>query len=194
DTNAVGGGLTAQPFTGTYSIGADHRGVMSFNIAGRTKRFAMAMRADGSAKFIETDAAGSAGTIGSGAIEKSRPAAFSTAQMAGEYAFGIAGQDDTNDRATIVGRFTSSGNGTLTNVAGDVNAYGTVSALTFSSATYTVSNVTTGRGTMHLSFQFSGGPASLDLVFYVVNGGKLFAMVNDTVTPATPLLNGTVLR
>ena len=35
---------------------------------------------------------------------------------------------------------------------------------------------------------------SLDLVFYVVNGGKLFAMVNDTVTPATPLLNGTVLR
>src|SRR5881628_3779935 len=43
DTNAVGGGLTAQPFTGTYSIGADHRGVMSFDIAGATKRFAIAM-------------------------------------------------------------------------------------------------------------------------------------------------------
>ena len=44
DTNAVGGGLTAQPFTGTYSIGADHRGVMTFNIAGGTKRFAIADR------------------------------------------------------------------------------------------------------------------------------------------------------
>src|SRR6267378_7632015 len=28
DTNTVGGGGAAQTFTGTYSIGADHRGVM----------------------------------------------------------------------------------------------------------------------------------------------------------------------
>ena len=194
DTNAAGGGLTAQGFIGTYSIGADHRGVMTLNVAGSTKKFAIAMLADGSAKFIETDAVGGAGTIGSGRIEKSTPAAFSTAQITGEYAFGIAGQDNTNNRAAIIGRFTSGGNGTLTNVAGDVNAYGTVSALTFSSATYTVSNAATGRGTMHLSFQFSGGAVSLDLVFYVVNGEKLFAMVNDTVTRVTPLLNGTVLR
>ena len=194
DTNAAGGGLTAQAFTGTYSIGADHRGVMTLSVAGATKRFAIAMLTDGSAKFIEMDATGGAGTIGSGRIEKSTPTAFSTAQITGEYAFGIAGQDNTNNRAAIVGRFTSGGNGTFTNVAGDVNAYGTVSALTFTSATYTVSDAATGRGMMHLSFQFSGGPVNLDLVFYVVNGGKLFAMVNDTVTRVTPLLNGTVLR
>jgi len=194
DTNAVGGGLAAQGFTGTYSIGADHRGVMTLNVAGSTKKFAIATLADGSAKFMETDAVGGAGTIGSGSIEKSDATAYSTAQINGNYAFGIAGQDNTNNRAAIVGRFTSSGNGTLTNVAGDVNAYGTVSALTFSSATYTVSNTATGRGTMHLSFTFSGGAASMNFAFYIVNSGKLFAMVTDTVTRVTPLLNGIVQR
>jgi len=194
DTNAVGGGVAAQGFTGTYSIGADHRGLMTLNIGGSTKKFAIATLADGSAKFIETDAVGRSGTIGSGSIEKSSPAAFSTAQITGEYAFGIAGQDNTNNRAAIVGRFTSSGNGTLTNVAGDVNAYGTVSALTFSSATYTVSNMATGRGTMHLSFTFTGGAVNLNFAFYIVNNGKLFAMVTDTVTRVTPLLNGIVQR
>jgi len=76
---------------------------MTFNIGGGTKKFAIATLADGSAKFIETDAAGGAGTIGSGRIEKSTPAAFSTAQITGEYAFGIAGQDNANNRATITG-------------------------------------------------------------------------------------------
>jgi hypothetical protein len=194
DTNAVGGGLAAQGFTGTYSIGADHRGVMALNIGGSTKRFAIATLADGSAKFIETDAVGGAGTIGSGRIERSDASAYSTAQINGNYALGIAGQDNMNNRAAIVGRFTSAGAGTLTNVAGDVNAYGTVSALTFSSATYTVSNTATGRGTMHLSFTFSGGATSLNLAFYIVNSGKLFAMVTDPVTHTTPLLNGIVQR
>src|SRR5256884_3181652 len=73
DTNAVGGGLTAQPFTGSYSIGADQSGVMTFNIAGGTRRFAIAMPADGSAKFIETDAAGSGGPICYGRTEKYTP-------------------------------------------------------------------------------------------------------------------------
>jgi hypothetical protein len=36
DTNGVGAGtaLAAQAFTGTYAIGADHRGVMTLNIGG----------------------------------------------------------------------------------------------------------------------------------------------------------------
>jgi len=194
DTNGVDGGSTAQGFTGSYSIGADHRGTMTFNVAGATLKLAIAMLADGSAKFIKTDAAGGTGIIGSGSIEKSNPAAFNSAQITGEYAFGIAGQDNLNNRAAIAGRFTSNGAGALANVAGDVNAYGVVSPLTFTAASYTVSNTATGRGTMHLSFQFSGGAVGMDFVFYIVNSGKLFTMVNDAVTRATPLLNGTVQR
>src|SRR5258708_19784940 len=66
--------------------------------------------------------------------------------------------------------------------------------MTFSAARYTVSNAATGRGTMHFAFTFGGAPGSLNFVLYVVNSGKFFAMENDVVTTATPLLNGTVMQ
>src|SRR3979490_441648 len=48
DTNGVGAGaaLAAQAFTGTYSIGADHRGVMTLNIGGGIAKLAFAMMAN----------------------------------------------------------------------------------------------------------------------------------------------------
>src|SRR5260370_22609642 len=61
-------------------------------------------------------------------------------------------------------------------------------------ANYTVSNTATGRGAMSLAFTFGGAPDTLNFVFYVVNSGKLFVMESDTVTTATPLLNGAVVR
>src|SRR5438874_6048223 len=106
DANGVGPGaaLTAQAFTGTYSIGADNRGVMTLNIPGGA-RLAFAMTANGSAQFIEFDASGRAGTIGSGKIEKSDTPAYSAAAISGDYAFGADGFDDSNNRAVICGRF-----------------------------------------------------------------------------------------
>jgi hypothetical protein len=193
DTNgaSTGSGAAAFTFTGTYAIGADHRGVMT--IQGGAK-LAFAMMANGNAQFIEFDASGGSGTIGSGTMEKADTTAYSIAKIAGDYAFGAAGFDNTNNRAAIVGRFTSNGTGTLTNEIGDVNAYGTDYAMNFTAANYAVSNTATGRGTMHLSFTFGGAPDSLNFVFYVVNSGKLFVMENDVVTTATPLLNGVVVR
>jgi hypothetical protein len=47
----------AQPFTGTYSIGADNRGVMNLVIPGGGT-LAFAMMANGNAKFVEIDASG----------------------------------------------------------------------------------------------------------------------------------------
>jgi hypothetical protein len=196
DTNGIGAGakLAAQPFTGTYSIGADNRGVMTLNISGGSARLAFAMLANGNAQFIEFDASGGAGTIGSGTMEKVDTSAYSTARITGDYAFGAAGLDNSNSRASLQGRFTSNGTGTLTNAAGDVNAYGTDYLMNFTAANYAVSNATTGRGTMHLAFTFGGTPDSLNFVFYAVNSGKLFVMENDAVTTATPLLNGVVVQ
>jgi hypothetical protein len=196
DTNGVGAGATvaAQSFTGTYSIGADNRGVMTLNIAGGTAKLAFAMTANGNAQFIEFDASGGAGKIGSGTMEKVDTTAYNTARITGDYAFGAAGSDNANNRAAIEGRFTSNGAGTLTNAAGDLNAYGTTFQMNFTAANYTVSNTATGRGTMHLAFTFGGTPGSLNFAFYVVNSGKLFVMENDMVTTATPLLNGVVVQ
>src|SRR5437588_186495 len=190
---ALGAVLTAQAFTGTYSIGADNRGVMTLNIPGGAK-FAFAMTANGNAQFIEFDASGGAGTIGSGKIEKSDTSGYSAAAISGDYAFGADGFDDSNNRAAIAGRFTSNGAGALTNEAADINAYGTTSSMTFSSANYTVSDTATGRGTINFAFSIGGSPFNLNFVFYVVNAGKLFAMGNDPVSASTPLLNGVVLR
>ena len=193
DTNGAGpgSGTVAQTFTGTYAIGADHRGVMT--IQGGAK-LAFAMMANGNAQFIEFDASGGSGTIGSGTMEKADTAAYNSAKITGDYAFGAAGFDNANNRAAIEGRFTSNGTGTLTSAAGDVNAYGTDYAMNFTAASYMVSDTATGRGTMHFAFTFGGAPANLNFVFYVVNSGKLFAMENDAVTTATPLLNGVVVQ
>ena len=194
-TNAAGTGATSpQAFTGTYAIGADNRGVMTLNFSGSSAKLAFAMMANGDAQFIEFDAAGGAGTIGSGTMEKADTTAFSTARITGDYAFGAAGFDNGSNRAAIEGRFTSNGTGTLSNAAGDVNGYGTDYPMIFSAATYAVSSTATGRGTMHLAFTFGGTPDSMNFVFYVVNSEKLFVMESDPVTAATPLLNGAVVQ
>jgi hypothetical protein len=196
DNNGVGplAALTAQSFTGTYAIGADHRGAMTLNIGGGSTKLAFAMMVNGNAQFIEFDAAGGAGTIGSGTMEKVDTTAYNTAKISGDYAFGVAGLDHLNSRAAIAGRFTSNGAGTLLNAAGDVNAYGTAYSMSFTAANYTVSDTTAGRGTMNLAFLFGGARANLNFVFYIVNAGKLFLMERDAVTTSTPLLNGVVLR
>src|SRR5882724_4275315 len=194
DTNAVGGAGAAQTFTGTYSIGADKRGVMTLNFSGSSAKLAFAMLADGNAQFIKFDASGGSGTIASGTMEKTDTTAFSTARIIGDYAFGAAGFDNTNNRASIEGRFTSNGTGALTSTAGDVNGYGTDYPMTFTAANYTVSNTATGRGTMNFTFTFGGTTDIMNFVFYVINSGKLFVMESDTVKPATPLLNGVVVQ
>jgi hypothetical protein len=192
-TNGVGAGAASpQSFTGTYTIGADNRGVMTLSFSGSSAKLAFAMMANGNAQFIKFDASGGTGTIGSGTMEKADTTAYSTSRITGDYAFGAAGFDNTNNRAAIAGRFTSNGTGTLTNAAGDVNAYGNAFSMSFTAANYTVSNTATGRGTMHLAFTFGGTPDSMNFVFYIVNSGKLFVMESDTVTTATPLLNGVV--
>src|SRR5467141_480499 len=194
-TNGVGAGASSpQSFTGTYSIGADNRGVMTLNFAGSSAKLAFAMTANGNAQLIEFDASGGAGTIGSGTMEKADTTAYSTARITGDYAFGAAGLDNVNNRAAIEGRFTSNGTGTLTNAAGDVNAYGTDYPMNFTAANYAVTNTATGRGAMNLAFTFGGTADSLNFVFYVVNSGKLFVMESDPVTTATPLLNGGVVQ
>src|SRR5258708_5968100 len=142
DANGLGSGaaLTAQAFTGTYTIGADHRGVMNLVIGSSSKTLAFVMLANGNADFVEADAAGGSGTISSGTMEKADTAAYSTARITGDYAFGAAGFDNVNNRAAIEGRFTSSGTGTLTNLVGDVNGYGTDYAIKFTAVTLTGSS------------------------------------------------------
>src|SRR6202795_569894 len=183
----------AQTFTGTYSIGADQRGVMSLNIPGGGT-LAFAMTANGNAKFVEIDAGGGHGTVGSGTVERADTTAYSTAKIAGDYAFGVAGFDQSNNRTAIAGRFTANGSGMLSNGAADANQSGTFTTLSVFAASYMVTDTAIGRGIINLPALLGGAPQNLDYVFYVVNAGKLFAMEMDAVSPLTPVLNGTILQ
>jgi hypothetical protein len=194
DGNGVGPGtvFTQQPFTGTYTIGADNRGMMTVSIAGVAYQLAFAMRANGNAQFIEFDPPG--GSIGSGSMEKADTTAFSTAKITGDYAFGLVGFDLSSNRMAFAGRVTSDGAGNLTNGAGDINAHGTLGSAIFTSSIYTVSDTTNGRGTMTMRFSFGGTAYTRNFVFYIVNSGKLFAMETDPLMGSTPLLSGVVLQ
>jgi hypothetical protein len=183
----------AQPFTGTYSIGADHRGVMTLNIPGGGT-LAFVMTANGNAKFVEVDAGGGHGTVGSGSMEKVDTTAYSTAKIVGDYAFGAAGLDQSNNRTAIAGRFTANGSGMVSNGAADVNQSGKFTTLNVFIATYMVTDTTTGRGVINFPPLLGGAPQNLDFVFYIVNAGKLFAMEADVLSSLTPALNGMLLQ
>jgi len=183
----------AQTFTGTYAIGADHRGVMDLNIPGGG-RLAFAIMANGNAQFIEIDAAGGVGEVGSGTMERVDTTAYNTAKITGDYAFGVVGLDFWNNRTAIAGRLTANGAGTFTNGVADINQSGRFTSYsTFATANYTVSDTTSGRGIMILP-PLPGALQPLNFAFYIVNSGKLFAMEIDAVTIMTPLLNGVVLQ
>ncbi len=184
---------SALTFTGTYAIGADQRGVMNLNIPGGGT-LAFAMMTNGNAQFVEVDAAGGTGTVGSGTMEKVDTAAFNTAKITGDYAFGFTGLDGFNDRTMLAGRFTANGLGTFTNGAADSSRSGIFGGAPFAAGNYTVIDSITGRGIMDLPPLVGGLAQNLNFIFYVVNAGKLFAMEIDAVTSVTPLLNGVVLQ
>lgn len=195
DTNGIGlpEKLIAQPFTGTYQIDADHRGIMTLNIPGGGS-LAFVMMANGNAKFVEIDASGGKGTVGSGIMEKADVTAYSTSKIAGNYAFGVAGLDQSNNRVAIAGHVLATGSGMFTDGAVDVNQAGMFTTLNTFAATYVVTDSASGRGMMVFPPVLGGAPQNLNFVLYVANSGKLFAMETDAVTPVTPLLNGSMLQ
>jgi len=196
DTNGVVSGSvqTAQPFAGTYSIGADNRGQMTFNLPGGSKTFAFAVTAEGNARFTEFDAAGGAGTVGTGTIEKADTSAYDTAKITGDYAFGVDGYDASDTRTAFAGRLTANGAGVFSSEAADINVAGTGSPVAFTSADYSVTDTATGRGTMNMATVVEGQSRNFNFVFYIVNAGKVFAMETDSVSGSTALLNGLILQ
>lgn len=195
DSNGVGPmeKAVALAFTGTYSIGADNRGLMNLNIPGGGT-LAFAMLENGNARLVEVDATGGHGTVGSGAIEKADTTAYATAKVAGNYAFGAAGFDQSNNRTAVAASFTANGIGTLSNGAADVNQSGMFTTLNLLAGTYMVTDTATGRGVINLPPLIGGNLTNLDFAFYVVNSGKLFAMEMDAVSPTAPLLTGAWLQ
>jgi hypothetical protein len=166
---------------GTYTIGFDNRGVLSYTDAsGHTFTFDLALSAVGSAStgasaqgaMIETDASGDNFT---GSFALQNPSAFNTTVLAGGYAFGFSGWDSTANPDVVVGSASIAG-GALSNGLLDENDGGTVSSAVSFTGSLNISS--SGRGTI------SSSTAQANFTFYVVSKTEWFAIAYDRTTGA----------
>jgi len=178
-----------------YKIGSDARGCMAITTTAGTQNYRFSLGASGNGHIIDFD---TTGPFTTGVLRKQTPAAFSTAQVTGNYAFGAASPLDS---AQGGGKFAAAGvinlsGGSITGGSVDYNLYnatantitldGVLNATTWPSSpisfgtggSYSVSG-TNGRGT--LSFTPSGGSAVNEYI-YVVSSTELLIMSSDART------------
>ncbi|MGA8150578.1 MAG: putative Ig domain-containing protein [Terriglobales bacterium] len=178
-----------QSFSGTYLIGLENLGTMTFTGMGRT--FALSMTADGNAKIIEFDTTGAQAT---GVLLKQDASAFSTAQIAGTFAFGLLGADPQGNRFAMAGEFSADGLGGLS--AGEFDSDGSAGAahaVVFSGG-YSIPTVAvpSGRGTMTISVP---GQGTTNYSFYVVSANELLAIeIDQVVGQSRRLVGGPILK
>jgi Putative Ig domain len=176
-------GLAIQ--SGTYSVGADHRGIITFtNSSGATYTIAIALGSlvggtgeKGSA--VEFDASG---YLMSGFIELQSIPAFLNAAVRGDYAFGFSGSDMAGNRMAVAGQFTADGSGGITGGVFDIDDSGTpVSSVAIANtSTYNIdASSGTGRGTATIN---GISPAPTDYVFYVVSASRMLVVSTDTAS------------
>lgn len=198
DINNTGGlPPVNETFSGTYSIGQDGLGYMTFNVlTGGTgsRSFSLSMMANGSANLIEFDDS-TGGFINntarnSGVLMRQDTTAFSGAPAAGNYAFGFVGIDSSKNRLGEAGSFTSNGSGGLTSVSLDSNDAGTLFSGSGLGGASTAVDAS-GRGTVTLPT--AHGPAVYS--FYVVTATELLVVGIDPFAPGgNPLVSGTILQ
>ncbi|MGH8427238.1 MAG: Ig-like domain-containing protein [Gammaproteobacteria bacterium] len=182
-TNLSGSDLTIS--IGTYSVGSDGRGTLSYTDSnGNSFTFAIAI-GDITAgiatqgQMIEFDS-NPLEMTGSLALQTS--ADFSTSALTGAYAFGDSGWDSDSDPDVAVGSFTA-GNGAVSNGLLDENDAGMVTPPT--AFTGSISSINgNGRGTIIIT-PTGGGSAGTD-DFYVVSAGKLF-FITDPSSPGVKM-------
>jgi hypothetical protein len=168
------GGVQSLAITGgTYSVGSDNRGTLSLTTSAGTSMYKFAIGANGETEFIEFDGTG---ITGAGVIDVANSASFSAASVKGPYAFGYFGSDANNERVGYAGSFVADGAGNISGGSLDINDFGSPTASTAGTGTYTVS-AGTGRGTITLTV----GGQTYDFAFYMVAGSEIFVVSTDSV-------------
>lgn len=191
---STSGARTAAKFTGTYAIGADRRGLMTFKLPQGDARLAFAMTASGDAELIKFDAAGGTGIVASGNMVKADRSAFNPAMVKGDYAFGLSGFTVAGSRVGMAGRFTVGGAGAISDGMADINEYKATRPVTISALNYQAFDNATGRGALSMSTWIAGDPRRLTFVFYVVDRNQLLLLRSDAMVGAAALLTGRALR
>jgi Putative Ig domain len=211
DINSVSGGQANVTITGgSYSVGADGRGVLTLidsNGVTRTFRFVLeSTNNPGSAAIEEFD---SSGTLAAGILVGPFTPPFATITANTVIAFQLEGYNGAGQRAGMLGLLQVGSGGcngaanSLNSVANEpvvTNTAGMVNKTLTITGTCTAPDPNTGRGTAMITIS-GGAPftnTTLNFVYYAAEAsGKhgtnlqgLFLGETDAIAPNQPILNG----
>jgi putative Ig domain-containing protein len=182
----VSGPATNVPFTGSYAMGLDNRGTLTFTSSLGTSSFAF-ITDGGQARFIELD---TSGTRGSGEMQATNGGCgLGNVAETIPYVFGMSGDDFNKGRVALAGSFQTDGAGNITAGALDENDGGTLA----SNVTWTGTNatsVTSNRCTMTLTM---AGSPTRNFASYGGNGFPSYLVEVDAVSSGVPLMAGTAV-
>ena len=194
-------GHVNQTFTGTYSLGADNRGTLTFSSLPGSPSYAFAIDSSGAhGRIIEFDATGARG---SGQLEKQSLSTCAFNTISGEYAVGITGNSTAIGSfnagpVAMAGRFTAtpptsaSGQGSIGNGEMDANAPGSVPfALETVFGTF---QSTSQAGVCAAAISPQNLPG-MSFNVYPVSASEFFLVETDAISASTPLLTvGTLMQ
>ncbi len=186
DVNRTSGPANSVPFTGTYSLTPDNRGVLTITTASGSSTFAFALGASGqSARFIEFD---NSGVRGSGIFKARTATQFSNSTLNGIYVLGVTGSETSTARVGVLGSMFFDGSGTISGSALDVNDGGNVlpTSINFP-GNYSVDS--TGRGTAAL-FLSGFATSTVHFAAYVISSTDAFVVSTDAFVSPSPILSG----
>jgi len=184
--------------SGSYAVESDGRGKLTLTSSLGTATYVIALDqiSSGTASggyIAEFDLSGQSLT---GTLALQSSSAFTTASIAGGYAFGLFGfNGSATSHAGVIGEVQLNGAGSLNSAEFLVSSSGSSSPIVVTSGTYSVAS--NGRGTLSFSVpNGSGGTNTVDLVFYVVSATKLFMISANPAsgTNGQTLLSGEVLQ
>lgn len=181
DINRVGGVFTNIGLTGTYNSRADGRGVATLNST--AGNFSLVFSIVNANRVLITRFEASAN--GSGSMDLQNSGAFSTAALAGQFAFNLSGIDAASNPFATAGNITSNATGTITGGIQDSSDDGAIlQSAAISGGTIAVASNSRGTATLNT---VSG---ALNFAFYVVDANHIKLVETDT----TPVLAGDAFR
>jgi len=189
DINRTSGPVSNLPFTGTYSMHGDNRGLLTLTSGQGTSTYAFALGSNlKRARMTEVD---NSSVRGTGVIEKQDPTVFNNGGVSGGYTLNLIGADSRGQRIGALASIFPSGGGFISGSSMDVNEGGS-SFPTFINfaGSYGVSG--TGRGTLTLLVP-GFGAGTFNFVIYVVSSSEFLMVSSDSLSSFTPLFGGTAL-
>ncbi len=155
--------------TGTYSIGNDGTGSLSFNNALGTINLAVALVTSSKVYLVEGDA-----VLNAGGLAEKQDATAIAAAPAGTFVFR---EHDVNSVNSVgsVGSFTVA-NGTVSSGAKDVNTAGVATSVAFTGGSFNAPDTLTGRGSGTF---VDSSPATASFFYYIVDANNVRFLAGD---------------